>query len=154
MKRFASDESGVAMTEAIIAIPFFLIVWIGLIALHQLYSAKLEAQARAGAVAMEMAVSGECGKADLDLDDMDQTSGLDGEIDVETSGMLERIASTQPFAWAHAKVTARSTATSIPRQFGGPEVEMKAKAIMMCNMKPADGLMDLVAREVRSALGL
>ena len=39
----ARDERGTAMTEGVIVVPFFIIVWMGLLVLHHLQGGRLEA---------------------------------------------------------------------------------------------------------------
>ncbi|MDD5306916.1 MAG: hypothetical protein PHU25_06295 [Deltaproteobacteria bacterium] len=156
MKRpgLLADTHGIAMTEGVIVIPFFILIWMGLVALHHMYEARLEAQVAAGAMAMDMASSGECGEADRDLGDTPETAGIDADLGGEAGDMLNGIGGCQPFSWSHARVTAEVDATGIPRPLGGPVRTLRGKRTLMCNMKPVDGLIDLVAKMVKQALGL
>ncbi len=86
------DERGLAMTEGVIVVPFFIIVWAGLLALFHLYDARLTAQVSAGAVAMDMAASGECGEVDMGIDDVDELGGFDTGMGGEESNMIAKIA--------------------------------------------------------------
>jgi len=149
-----SDDRGVAMVEGVIVVPFFLIIWMGLIALFSLFDARLEAQLAAGDAAMQMASGGMCKEADMSLDDMDQTSEMDTGMDSEESDMISNISGSQPFAWSHARTTVSRDAENIPESFGGPTITVKGKRTLMCNMKPVDGLMDMVAGLVSDLLGL
>jgi len=148
------DDSGIAMTEGVIVIPFFILIWIGLIALHGLFAGRLLVQVEAGAIAMAMAESGDCGDADLSVDDMDQTSSLETGLGSSESSMIEDVAGIQPFAWAHADVAMDREVDGIPEAVGGPTATVSAHRTLMCNMKPVDGLLDMVAQVVAEALGL
>jgi len=142
------------MTEGVIVIPFFIVIWAGLIALFHLFSGRLQAQVDAGAVAMAMAIAGDCGDADLSLDDMEQTSAIETGMEESQSSMIEEIAGCQPFAWSHADVALEKEVEGIPTALGGPTSEVTARRKLMCNMKPVDGLIDLVAEFVATLLGL
>jgi hypothetical protein len=149
------DDRGAIMAEAVIVVPFLLIIWFGLDALVQLYAAKTRLLIAADAQAMAMAEGGDCGEADLSLADIPQTSGEEGALTSEQSSMIEEIAGCQPFAWAHANVSATETVVGLPSRIvaGGAE-EVAARRSLMCNMKPVDGLLDLIAGFVSEALGL
>ena len=154
MMKLVFDDRGIAMTEGVIVIPFFIVIWVGLVALFHLFSGRLEAQVDAGAVAMKMAASGDCGDADLSMSDMEETSAIDTGMESSESSMIESVAGCQPFAWSHAKVTVDREVSGIPAAAGGPTSTVSAKRSLMCNMKPVDGLLDMVAQVVSEALGL
>jgi hypothetical protein len=149
------DDRGAIMAEAVIVVPFLLIIWFGLDALVQLYAVRLHLQVAAGAQAMAMAESGDCGEADVSLADMPQTAGTDASLTSEQGSMIEDIAGCQPFAWAHANVTAADEVDGLnERVVAGGAREVAGQRSLMCNMKPVDGLMDLIAGFVSEALGL
>ncbi len=152
--RLMLDDRGVAMTEGVIVIPFFIVIWMGLMVLFHLFSARLEVQVEAGAIAMAMAESGDCGDADLSIDDVEQTSSLDTGLEESESSMIEGVAGCQPFAWAHANVSVDREVDDIPPAMGGPTSTVVGQRSLMCNMKPVDGLLDLVAGIVKEVLGL
>jgi len=54
------DEEGTALVEALVSLPVFIAALAGIIALNGIYSAKLEAKARARRLAWLQADSGEC----------------------------------------------------------------------------------------------
>ncbi len=60
-RRLLRDEKGIAMTEGVIVIPFFLVIWMGLIFLDHTYNARLEAQVEAHNAAFQGALVGRCG---------------------------------------------------------------------------------------------
>jgi hypothetical protein len=148
------DDAGIALAEGVIVVPFFVLIWMGLVALHLLHGARLAVQVEAGSRVLEMATGGDCGDADMTLDDMPQTAGIDTGLETEQSDLLAEIAGTQPLAWAHATVTASQTVDGIALPFGGPTREVRGTRVLMCNMKPVDGLMELVAGVVQEALGI
>ncbi len=153
-KRF-KDDRGAVMAEAVIVIPFLLIVWFGLVALVQLYAVRLRVQIEAGAKAMTMAAGGDCGDADVSLGDLTQDGSAEGGSTSETGSVVEEIAGCQPFAWAHSDVKVEAEVTGLPQRIvaGGEESVAGARSLM-CNMKPVDGLMDLIVGFVSEALGL
>ena len=148
------DEAGTAMTEGAIVVPFFIVIWMGLIALHHLFIGRMEAQVTAGAVAMQMAESGNCGDADLSLDDISQISGMDTGLEEREGEMIGSIAGCQPFAWSHANAKVENSVEGVPVPMGGPTVKVGGTRTVMCNMEPVDGLMDLVTTVVSKALGM
>jgi Flp pilus assembly protein TadG len=148
------DENGTAMTEGAIVVPFFILIWMGLMALHHLFVGRMEAQVTAGAVAMQMADSGECGDADLSLDDISQISGMDTGLEEKEGEMIGSIAGCQPFAWSHATATIQNSVEGVPVPMGGPTAKVEGTRTVMCNMEPVDGLMDLVTTVVSKALGM
>jgi hypothetical protein len=152
--RLLADERGIAMTEGAIVAPFFVLIWMGLIALHLLHGGRLAAQLEAGSQVLAMAAGGDCGDADMSLDELPQTSGIDTGLGAEEAEMIESIAGAQPFAWAHATAAATLTVEGIAAPFGGPTREVTGRRVLMCNMRPVDGLMDLVASVVQEALGI
>ena len=58
--RLLADEEGAAMAEALVSLPVFIAALAGIVALNGMYSAKLEAKARARRLAWLQADSGEC----------------------------------------------------------------------------------------------
>jgi hypothetical protein len=58
--RLLKDEKGTALVEAVISLPVFAVALAGVVALNGMYTAKLEAKARARRMAWLQADSGEC----------------------------------------------------------------------------------------------
>ncbi len=154
MSRLAKDEKGIAMSEGVIVVPFFLAIWIGLIGVHALLEGRLEARLEADSRALATASSGECGDSDMSLDEMEQTSGTETGMDTSIAGMLAEIAGCDPLSWAHAEVVAVEEVDGVPARLGGPTLEVAEGAVLMCTTEPVDGLLDLVADVVGDALGL
>lgn len=148
------DERGTAMTEGVIVVPFFIVVWMGLLALHHLLAGRLEAQLAAGSAALAAAGSGECDGATTSLEDFPQTADVEVDLGGEEESMLEAIAGCQPLSWNHAEPVAAVTVHGIPVPLGGPDRTVTGRRVLMCNMKPVDGLLELVADVVTTALGI
>ena len=142
------------MTEGVVVVPFFILVWMGLVALHHLLDGRLEAQAAAGCAALAAAGSGECDGASTSLADFPQTADVQVSLGEEEESMLEAIAGCQPLSWNHAEPAAEVTVHRIPAPLGGPERTVTGRRVLMCNMKPVDGLLELVADVVTTALGI
>ena len=85
------DEEGTALVEALISLPVFIAVLAGVVALNGMYSAKLEAKARARRLAWLQADSGECpaqscrsGECGRIAGDI-RSGGIDGALAVHDS---------------------------------------------------------------------
>jgi Flp pilus assembly pilin Flp len=83
-RRLLEDQTGAAMTEALICTPVFAAILAGVVAFHGIYAAKLEAKSRARRLAWLQADSGrcpaqsclndDCGRAEAEV----RAGGLDG----------------------------------------------------------------------------
>lgn len=92
IQRLAKDEKGTAMLEALVALPVFAAALAVLVALNGMYSAKLEAKARArrlawlqadsGECPAQSCRSGECGRLESEI----RTGGLDDLLSVREGG--------------------------------------------------------------------
>ncbi len=136
------------MTEAVIVIPFFLIVWMSLIFLHEMYDARLSAQTISMGAALRSSYSGCPSTSETEVEDhsgeAEAHSGEGVKIDETSQDWLDKVASEQPFGWTHTSGGCTVTVDGIPAPFGGPTRKVKASQKVMCNMKPKDGLLDLV----------
>lgn len=136
------------MTEGVIIIPFFILIWMGLNLLHITYVERLRAQGEAKNAVLEMASAGNCGQADMSLDQMSQTSGMEPGMNSQAQDMITSITGYAPFAWSHSS-------TSITQTIQTKEsFTVTGNSILMCNTKPVDGLMDLVSSLVKEILGI
>jgi hypothetical protein len=150
------DERGVSMTEGVIVIPFFIIIWMGLILFHRVYIGRLEAQVEAHNVAFSGAMEGTCnGKKESndnantnDLkDEMSQKTANDQQIDISHQAEQSTHGDdggNSLFDWSHFVTTTSIVVGNIPKPFGGPERTVEGKAKVMCNMKPQNGLSDAI----------
>lgn len=153
LQRLRRDECGIATTEAVIVIPFFLIVWMGLITVHHVYEKRLEVQVLSESRAISRAANG-CKGDDQDVSP--EAGAADDKMEAEhsdESGFLSSIAGDQPFAWTHTSGGLSIVASGIPELYGGPERRVKGSQKFMCNMEPKDGLWDMLVDMMRSALG-
>ena len=92
IQRSAKDEEGTAMVEALVALPVFAAALAVVVALNGMYSAKLEAKARArrlawlqadsGECPVQSCRSGECGRLESEI----RTGGLDDLLSVQDGG--------------------------------------------------------------------
>ena len=89
--RLLRDEEGTALVEALVSLPVFIAVLAGVVALNGMYSAKLEAKARArrlawlqadsGECPAQSCRSGECGRIEGEI----RSGGIDGALAVHDS---------------------------------------------------------------------
>ena len=130
------NERGAAMTEAVVVIPFFLIIWMSLIFLHHMYKGRLEAQTVSMSAALENSYGGCKGNP---------TSDESSErLSPEANSWIQRIANEQPLGWTLTHGTCTKTVSGIPALFRGPERQVKAEQHIMCNMKPKKSILQLV----------
>jgi len=87
LPRLRRDEEGTALVEALISLPVFVVALAGAVALNGMYSAKLEAKARARRLAWLQADSGECPAQPCRSSDCGH---IEGEI--RTGGLDEALA--------------------------------------------------------------
>ncbi|MDJ0763230.1 MAG: hypothetical protein QNJ97_09605 [Myxococcota bacterium] len=150
------DQQGIAMTEAVVVLPVFIIIWMGLIFCHRTYIGQMEARTTVNMNAYQGAAIGTCDGAtdegtsseDIDqaMDDAHATTS-DNEVDgvtVDTTTLIEKAGGDSLFDWRNTIIGSKTTVTGIPKPIGGPSVEVKAKAKLMCNMKPQDGLASML----------
>ena len=150
------DKRGISTVEAAITIPFFILIWMGLIFLHRIYVGRLEAQVQAHNVAFAGAMTGQCSGKKLAndspdthaiSDEMGRKTKNDQQIDVvdearhSTSG---EDGGSSLFDWSHFLISTSIVVDSVPRPFGGPQRTVGGQAKVMCNMKPRNGLGDSI----------
>ena len=148
----AADDRGIAMTEAVVVIPFFLIVWMGLITMHRMYEKRLEAQVMSESRAIQISLHG-CAGSSEPVDDPSGSVPDELEIKGGSSSWFDRMTGDQPFAWSHTSGKTVLVASGIPKLFGGPTRKVKGKQKMLCNMRPKDGLWDMLISMINSAVG-
>ncbi len=142
MHRINRDEKGIAMTEAVIVIPFFILIWMVLIYLHSICNARLEAQVKAHHTAFTQAMGGNCsGSFESDKADGDEVrhtvDGVTSELSISESASPGGDAL---FDWSHHVISTVVTADNLPNPIGGPTQDTRGKARVMCNSKPEDSL--------------
>jgi hypothetical protein len=147
-----ADDRGIAITEAVIVIPFFLIVWMGLITMHNMYEKRLEAQVISESRALQISLQG-CSGNGLKVNDPDGRVPNSLEIKGGDSSWFERMTGDQPFAWSHTSGQTVLVASGIPELFGGPTREVSGRQKMLCNMRPQKGLFKMLVNMINSAVG-
>ena len=152
LKQLAADRRGISIAEAVIVIPFFLIVWMGLITMHHMYEKRLEAQVMSESRAIQISVAG-CSGHSVQVQDPDGSIPDSLEIQGGGSSWFEDISGDQPFAWTHTSGGTKRVASGIPELFGGPERTVKAGQKMLCNMRPQDGLWGMLVNMIKAAVG-
>jgi Flp pilus assembly protein TadG len=144
------DRRGVAMTEAVVVLPFFIIIWMSLVALHHVHQGRLEAQVGSMDAALSRSYRGCTGSDAQNLD----SSGKSQAMPAQSADWLERISGEQPFGWSHTHGKCAVEVDGVPALYGGPERTVRASQTLLCNMKPKDGLVEMVFDLVKTALGI
>lgn len=139
MMSILTNEKGTAMTEAVIVIPFFIIVWMSFIALHHIYDGRLEAQVIALGTALATSYGGCDGNSAVGVEE-----GVDVELPEKASSWLSDLGVETPFGCPHTNGRVTLSVSGVPALYDGPEVDVKAKQRVACNMRPKDGLSELV----------
>ena len=158
MRRMWEEERGVAMTEAVVVLPFFMVLWMGLVALHNLWDARLEAQAESWGDALAASRAADCqGDPRSMVAQLDAAPGGDAALDAvqdehSGAGTALSAAGVLPFAFRHLTGTASREASGIPVPLGGPTRMARGRNKVMCNMQPQEGLFDVVVNFIEALL--
>lgn len=144
-------REGAAMVEAVIAVPFFIVVFLGLIALHHAWQAGIRAQSEAREAAYRRSLAEDCGgfSAAADLLGLgDEADGaLAGATD-EALSLVDAVLGGGIFTLEHVRTEGLAEVHGVPGRFGGPAVRARAEAILICNERPAEGILDLVRQRL------
>jgi len=147
------DERGVSITEGVIVIPFFVLIWMGLIFLHNSYVGAVEAQVQAQNLAFQGAAAGNCTGstedegANQDVDDALNGANSESEVGgttLNTDVLINECGGSSLLDWSHHRIGATVEVSGIPTPFGGPSNTLKGSAKLMCNTEPRDGLGDMI----------
>ncbi|MCU0662730.1 MAG: hypothetical protein MUC50_10440 [Myxococcota bacterium] len=134
-------DEGAIMTEAAICLPFFILLWLGLIAVHSLWNARLSAQVMAHARAYEGTAVGRC---DGTAQPGGSTTGqVSGDLASEAQSAVEA-GGKELFDWSLYLVESSHAAEHIPELFGGPTRTVKGRARILCNSEPRESLGDFI----------
>ena len=155
------DTRGLAMTEGVVVIPFFILIWMALLAITSLYHARLEAQVEAHNIAFSGAMGGKCDgirsksantvtedvRREIDTAGANQglgqlSSQADKSVEME-SGASASSGGSSLFDWSMYLTEATRTVNDLPLPLGGPSKTMHGQAKLLCNMRPKNGLGDL-----------
>lgn len=134
-------DDGAIMTEAAIVLPFFILLWMGLVALHSLWTARLTAQTQAHGTAYEGTARGQCeGNANEGPSDANAATEA---LDSNTTEVL-KAGGNDLFDWSPYVIVSTVMARHIPRPLGGPEKGVSGKSRILCNTKPQSHLGDFI----------
>jgi len=148
LKQFVFDEQGIAMTEGVIVIPIFIIIWLGLLVFHGLYKSRLEVQVTSAANALSTSYSG-CSNDDTSNHYENSNKAQNNPDD---DNWLTKLAGNQPFGFSHISGKSEIVVEKIPKTLGGLNFTLKAKQKYICNMKPKKGLLDMIISIARDAM--
>ena len=156
------NEQGIAMTEGVIVIPFFLVIWFGIFAVYCAYTARLDARGEATRGAYAQAMSGECDNFSFNDDNDAPETGFSqhdddkksefsiGEDRVsDNSGILNAAKDMNPLIFQHVNASARVT-----HEIYGRKKDAIASRLMLCNSKPTGGILDLIKDSLKGLIGL
>ena len=137
------DERGTAFAEGLVVLPFFAMALIGIVTLHNVYGAKIEAKARARRLAWLQADSGdcsvqscqstECGGAEAAI----RTGGLDDALSASSSGLSLRTFLRDVGSYLLGKATVAVGVARAPRPsgLGGGHLEQRGLHVLLCNAR-------------------
>ena len=138
------DERGTAFAEGLVVLPFFAMVLVGIVALHNVYGAKIEAKARARRLAWLQADSGvcpaqscrstECHGAEAAI----RIGGLDDALGARSSGLSLRTFLRDVGSYLLGKATVAVGVARAPRPagLGGGALEQRGLHVLLCNTLP------------------
>jgi len=139
------------MVEAVIVIPFFILVWMGLVTFHHAWQARLLAAGKAREAAYRISNRKDCGNLSVDADLLglgnDAGNALSGVAE-ESLSLLNAVTGGTPFSLEHVKAKSKTEVPGVPRLFGGPKAKAVAEEILICNEQPKDGITGLVKDKI------
>lgn len=142
--RALREERGAIMAEAAICLPFFVFLWMGLVALHGLWTARLTAQATAHAMVYEGTGKGHCSGS------TESGFGVEAsELSSQAKSALEA-GGDHLFDWSMYVVEATVKAEPIPDALGGPSKTVKGRARLLCNTEPQKSLGEFIFEVISS----
>jgi hypothetical protein len=158
-----ADERGTALAEALICLPVFVAVLAGVLALNGMYSAKLEAKARARRLAWLQADSGECpaqscrsgqcGRAEGEI----RASGLDAALTVHDGrfSLESFLGNVGRFFLGKATRGVGLATAAIPPMVGSGKSAQRGVTPLLCNTtaRPTDTGGSVLQNACRTGLG-
>ena len=158
---FYKNDKGIAMTEGVIVIPFFLVVWFGIFSVYCAYTARLDARGEATRGAYKQSMSGECDNFSFNNDEGAPDTGFSrnsnersefsiGEEKISNgSGIWNAAKDMNPLIFQHVDASA-----NVSHEIYGRTHNAVASRIMLCNSKPADGILQLISDSLKALIGL
>ena len=156
-----NNTEGIAMTEGVIVIPFFIAVWLGMFSLYGYYSAGLDARGKATEAALGQSISGQCDDVSFNADQDAAATGFgadagggddhrfDGHEVTGDSGVWDAAKDINPLIFQHVSASAEVT-----HEVYGRSRKADASRFMLCNSKPAEGILEMLIDSLKGALGL
>jgi len=138
------DKKGTAFAETLITLPLFAAALVGVVALNSMYSAKLEAKARARRMAWLQADSGdcpaqscrsgECGRAENAI----RTGGLDDALSAggDRFSVDSFLGDVGGYLLGRATNGVGFAEAPMPNGFGGDKKQQHGLSTLLCNTKP------------------
>ena len=140
--RLVSDETGTAFVETLVALPVLGLLLAGVLTLNAIYSAKLEAKARARRVAWLQSDSGECPtracKGGCQAIEAELRSGVDA-LSYSRAGQFSLgsfVGSVRDFFVGRATTGVGTARASTPRLVSPGETSQRGATTLLCNTTP------------------
>ncbi len=142
--RIIQDQKGTAFAEALVSLPLFAAALIGVVALNSMYSAKLEAKARArrmawlqadsGECPTQSCRSGECGRAQSAI----RTGGLDDAVFARGGrfSVGSFLGDVAGYLVGRATNGVGLAEAPMPNGIGGGRTQQHGVTTLLCNTKP------------------
>ncbi len=142
--RIIPDQRGTAFAEALVTLPLFAAALIGVVALSNMYSAKLEAKARArrmawlqadsGECPAQSCRSGECGHAQRAI----QTGGLDDAVSARDGrfSVGSFLGDVGAYLLGRATNGVALAEAPMPNGIGGGRTQQHGVTTLLCNTNP------------------
>ncbi|MBN2714377.1 MAG: pilus assembly protein [Deltaproteobacteria bacterium] len=145
--KIMKEEQGIAMTEGVIVVPFFIAVWLGAFSLYGYFTARLVAQGKATDSAYTHTISGNCsdtsGNNDDDAVQLDSAAlGIDNKY-------WESVAEFCPLIPTNINASADVTHTVY-----GRAQSARGSRVMLCNNRPVDGVFEMLIETAKGWLGV
>lgn len=141
LARRRSRQRGAAMAEALVAIPFFIIIFASTMFVGQVYKEKLATLRQSRKAAWAQALPGCAGSGPNELKPPPDSEIDDPEIqNAPGSDLIQNGSGKADFT-----ATSEATASNI---IGGIKQPLKSRTVVMCNEEPKDGNLWGVAKYV------
>lgn len=131
------NDDGLAMTEGVIVIPFFIAVWLGVFSLYCYYTARLDAQSDATGTAYAGAMGGDCN--DQSLNNVEGAPVVDDATISMDGGKWEQLGEHIPLVPSRV-----APKVKVSHEVYGREREAEGSRLMQCNSKPIDGFFEMI----------
>lgn len=142
--RIIRDQKGTAFAEALVSLPLFAAALIGVVALNSMYSAKLEARARARRMAWLQADSGECPAQSCRSGECGQaqsairTGGLDDAVSARGGrfSVGSFLGDVGSYLLGRATNGVGLAEAPMPNGIWGSHTQQRGVSTLLCNTRP------------------